>query len=153
MITYFMFVKKKNERRPLYSLVQQKIKLSAKQLLLLIRKKMLGKVLFKLSDFWRRLDYFANKMIFSKWFILKQCFPIFLLLVPLCIFKANFRFNRYKEQIENVGGIPGTSSRHSRAGVHNSNIMAGQKNFFARTQGPKWYVFTNSKGAFVKKIN
>ena len=36
-------------------------------------------------------------------------------------------------------------------GVQNSNQRAGLKYFFAHTQGPKWYVFTHSKGEFIKK--
>jgi len=38
-----------------------------------------------------------------------------------------------------------------RAGVHNSNLMAGQKFFFDISKGQRWYVLTHSKGVFPKK--
>jgi len=37
------------------------------------------------------------------------------------------------------------------AGVHNSNLMAGQKNFFDISKGQSWYVLTHSKGVFTQK--
>ena len=39
----------------------------------------------------------------------------------------------------------------SKAGVHNSNLRAGQKYLFALLKGPKLYVFTILKGASNKQ--
>jgi len=41
---------------------------------------------------------------------------------------------------------------HFKAGVHNSNLMAGQ-NFFCSNQGPKLIILTHSKGVFNKEIS
>jgi hypothetical protein len=39
----------------------------------------------------------------------------------------------------------------SRSGVHNSNIMSGEKFFFDLSKDQRWYVLTHSKGVFPKK--